>query len=217
MYLGITLLFKTKKDNPIEGILISCIIKFSLKKKNLQYSINLKVKEIIDHFDYEYIGINDIFYVTGLINSGEIIGRTTYYDYETLEKANTLIKSEEFIKYGLKEVNVKKVCFSVIYFCENYLNESFTILIKLVLSNSANVYEEVINICNSKDFINKIKSFSRENLKSINFLGLESIVPMKYDFDIFEILDGTFDNYESLKNEIITDEEFQEQLKDITR
>lgn len=217
MNIGITFLFKTKQNYPLEGVLISCVMVFDNEKEDLLSTINTRSKQIGEYLNYIYIGVNDVFYVTGLPKENEIIGRTTHYDFKTVNKSKLLIQTKKNI---LKELNNsdfhEKFCFSSIYFCENESGEGFTLSIKsIVNTNSIDAFEKVLSTSNKKYFKDKIKSFSVEEINTITFIGIEYIEPINYELNIFEILYGDFENRNSLEEEVITNDNLIDQFNDI--
>ncbi|WP_010522080.1 hypothetical protein [Aquimarina agarivorans] len=213
MYIGVTFLYKNNNDNLIEVVLISCIIEIpSIKDLT---NIDKKAKEISSKFNYEYLGINDLFHVTGKLTEGEIIGRTSYYELNTFDKSRSLIMDDSFFKNKSSIIN-KFYCFTTIYFCKNDINQNFTISIKSIFkNNSNNLHQQIHEISKNRTFLKKIISNSIDKIQSIEFVGIEDLYLIDLNMDIFETLFSNINEIQSIEDEIISEKKVKELITDI--
>lgn len=209
--IGVTLLFKKNNSKVVSGILKSIVV--TSTKIDLKNKIDNRANEIAKFYDYKFIGINDVFFVSGEIMQGEILGRTTDYDLDTLSKAKSIVSTEFSFDDSSKS---KHFNCSLVYFCENFDNDKFTISIITVLNSlTSSVIEDANHIANDISFIEKIKANSIEKIESIKYLGIEDIGEVELDFGVFQSFYAEFDDEESLKGEIISKDEMFSKLKDI--
>ncbi|WP_343616579.1 hypothetical protein [Flavobacterium sp.] len=211
MYIGLTLIFKEKDNQTISGILKSLV--FETRIENFRVKANKLGNKIAKHFHYTFLGINDVFIVSGELRQGEVIGRTTYYDIQDEKNAKKLIR-----KLDITAFNKHLKC-SLIYYCKNLDGEKFTITILTILENALeNVELTLYKLANNEFFKNKIIKISNDNLAIIDFIGIESVEIIENEdlkFNVFETLYSDFENLELLTNEIISETELNIELKDI--
>ena len=211
LIIGVTLLFKKNNTKFVSGILKSIVV--TSTKTDLKNEINKRANEISKFYDYEFIGVNDVFFVSGLIMQGEILGRTTDYDLDTLSKAKSIVSTEFSFDDSSKS---KQFNCSLVYFCKNFDNDKFTISIITVLNSSvSSVIEDANHIANDTPFIEKIKANSIEKIESIEYLGIEDIGEVELEFGVFQSFYAEFNDEKSLKDEIISKDEMFSKLSDI--
>ena len=92
MNTGVTLLFKIKNSQEIKGVLKSLVIDTSTQ--DFFESVLDIAKKIEKPYDYNYLGLNDIFVVSGIAQEASLLGRTTFYELNELSKAKTIISKE---------------------------------------------------------------------------------------------------------------------------
>lgn len=211
MKLGVTLLFKDENVENIKGVLKSTVIDSTFNNlKNSTANIGCK---IANDYNYSYFGINDLFVVSGEPKTGEFLGRTTFYDLDNKIKSTSLVTS----KFSTTGFSLSKTynC-SIIYFCENFDNEKYTISV-LTVVNSLNgeIFNIINEIANSSSFIDKVKSNSLEGLKSIDFMGIEEVNEIDLKHNVFQSFYSDFNNEEELKEELLSNEEIKEIAEDI--
>ncbi|MFD1603061.1 hypothetical protein ACFSJW_06825 [Flavobacterium artemisiae] len=209
--IGATLLFKKNNTKVVSGILKSIVV--TATKSDLKKKIDNRANEIAKFYDYKFIGINDVFFVSGQIMQGEILGRNTNYDLNTLSKAESIVSTE----FSFDDSSTSKHfnC-SLVYFCENFENDKFAISIITVLNSLApTVIEDANHIANDISFIKKIKASSIEKIKSIRYLGIEDIGEVELELGVFQSFYAEFNDEKSLKEEIISKEEMFLKLNDI--
>lgn len=212
MKIGVTLLFKEKQINTIKGVLKSTVVDFY--SNNLIESTKIISNKIKDYYNYEYLGINDLFVVSGDPERGELLGRNTYYELDSLNKAKSLLPNDD---YSLDRDTVSSTfnC-SIVYFCENNDGEKFAIsILSIVNSSLENLIPEIESLANSIDFVQKIKSNSLENLKKIDFIGIEDICEVDLKFNVFQSFYSDFNSEEDLEDELMSSKEIKDVLDDI--
>lgn len=211
LIIGVTLLFKKNNTKVVSGILKSIVV--TSTKTDLKNEIDNRANEIAKFYNYKFIGINDIFLVSGQITQGEILGRTTNYDLDTLSKAKSIISTEFSFDDSSKS---KQFNCSLVYFCKNFDNDKFAISIITVLNSSvSSVIEDANNIANDIPFIEKIKANSIEKIESIEYLGIEDIGEVEVEIGVFQSFYAEFNDEKSLKAEIISKDDMFSKLCDI--
>lgn len=211
--IGVTLIFKKKNVKKISGILKSIVVKSS--QKNIKKEIEKKVNEISDFYNYIYLGVSDVFFVSGDIQEREILGRTTYYDLDTIKKAKSLISKELLDNEHEKEQTLN---YSLIYFCKNLNEESFTIVVVTILNSFGDSLIKTGELIgNDVSFIQKIKDNSVEKINSAKFIGINDIGETDLDFNVIQTFYADFKSMKSLEMEIISDKEMELKLDDIIK
>lgn len=207
MYTGVTLLFYDEKPDSILGILKSLVLE--TKKSELVNRANILGKKIASADNYTYLGINDIFIVSGEAKEGEILGRTSYFDYNDIDKAKQLMNEFHKIETG------KFLC-SLIYFCSNNMGEKFTITVLTILElTTTPLKKQIEKIVNEIKFKNKIVEISVDRIDKIDFIGIESLEKTDLKFNVFETLYSDFDNLEILNEEILSSSDLNSILNDV--
>lgn len=208
MTLGITLLFQKESRSDIIGVLTSLCIdttKMSFYNDILQQAIRIS-----DCCNLKYLGINDIYKVTGKPAVGEILGRTLY-DELTTEKEAKHLASFDIQSLSRTDSNIKSC--SLVYFCKDNYSKTFTITVLTLLDLGVNdIQKKLTTMANSLSFLNKIKEVSVEKIISIEFIGVEDVFKMDSRLNIFEISEGTFDTFQELQKEIMNDKEIDIKL-----
>ena len=211
MNVGVTFVFYEKRTDSIFGILKSLVLE--VEKVNFNNKTDEIGNKIANHYGYFYLGINDVFSVTGKTKNGEILGRTTYYEYDKIVKAKTL--KNNFFKNPF-DYKINICACSLIYFCENDKGEKFTITVVTIVESEIINFENYIqNIANKEEFKNKIIKISIDGLTKLDYIGIESFKEIDLEFNIFETLYSEFKNLDSLSDEIIQIDNFNIMLDDV--
>ena len=207
MNVGITLVFKEKNNQLISGVLKSSVL--DVKTNNFKNEVNKLGNKIAKYYDYTFLGINDVFTVSGEAKQGEILGRTSYFDYDDITKSKEL--KNEFPKN-----ETGTFLSSLIYFCSNKIGEKFTLTVLTLLElTNIDFEKQVEQIANEVKFKNKIIEISVDGIDDLNFIGVESLEKIDLKFNVFETLYSDFEDLEQLTGEIISEEELNNKLKDI--
>lgn len=213
LIIGATLLFKKKDIEIISGILKSTVI--VVNEKSAENEIQQKGLEIANFYNYEYIGVNDVFYVSGDVVEGEILGRTTYYDLNTLRKAKSIVSNDFSFD---SDSNSQTFNCSLVYFCENSKGIKFTISAVTILNSSANSIIENANLtAKNPEIIRKIKTSSVENIVSALFVGIDDIGETDLKYKVFQSFYADFENIEDIKQEVISNKELKIKLGNVSK
>ena len=207
MNIGITLVFKEKDNDLISGVLKSLVL--DSKIDDFKNEVNELGNKIAKYYDYTFLGINDVFTVSGEAKQGEILGRTSYFDYDDITKAKEL--KNEFLKN-----ETGTFLSSLIYFCSNKIGEKFTLTVLTILELTNTDFEKQIQqIADEVKFKNKIIEISVDGIDELNFIGVESLEKTDLKFNVFETLYSNFDSLDILSEEIISSNDLDEILNDI--
>lgn len=208
MILGVTLLFQKTNRTYIVGVLTSlCIETTSISFYN---DVLEQATRISDHYNLKYIGINDIYKVTGKPAVGEVLGRILYNELKTLKDAETLAS---FDVWSLSKTDSNIRTCSLVYFCKDSYSKTFTITVLTLLNLEVNdIQKELEAMANSHSFLNKIKEVSAEKIIDIKFIGVEDIFKMDSKLNIFEISEGTFNTLKELQEEKMRENEINIKL-----
>lgn len=212
MDIGVTLLFKENDRNIIKGVLKSTVI-----DANTETFIDAAKElgsQIAKYYDYKYLGINDLFTVSGKVENGEILGRATFYELDELDKSETLTSNNNYSFNTKTELNSFNT--SLVFFCENNDNEKFTITVLSKFDSKNNeVLLDANKLGNNALFHEKIKTTSVEEIENIKFIGVEDICDIDLKFDVFQSLYSEFDDIEILEDELLLEDELKELIEDI--
>lgn len=213
MKIGATLLFKQITKNKVKGILKSIIIS-EIKKTKVLKETQDRGQEIATHYEYDYLGINDLFSVSGDIEPNAILGRTSFYDLDSLEKSKTLINKE--VLWLEEKDNLIFFNCSLVFFCKSIDEDNYTISVLSVIESSyKEVYNDAKKLGLKQGFQDKIKSNSIEKIVELHFIGIESVCHIDLKFDVFQTFIAEFDNEDELAEELLPDNDIGEIIKDI--
>lgn len=212
-FIGITLVYFIIEDNVIKGVLKSLIINTSFN--DFEKDIKLKSEELSKVFNLNYVGINDVFVVSGDFEENEILGRTTDYDIsdfrsfkeDSIELNKTLFSDES-----------KYYSCAVYYKCLDNKLEDLLIEIVVLLNLDKFNFAKKIDSLKGKMLKDKLKSISLDNLSNVEYIGLKEIneiSPLDASNYVFETLYSDFKSIDELKKETLTSRELKELLKDI--
>lgn len=213
MYLGITLIFKENDKQLISGILKSSVVNVEID--NCKNEATKFGNMIADFYDYTFLGINDVFSVSGEVKKGEVLGRTTYYELDTITKAKRIVNNSVFDELNFDDEFKKFKC-SLVFFCQNTLNEKYTITVNSILENKNKALKNNLKtLGENKSFQNKVIRMAKDDLRNLEYIGVESINETDLNFKVFETFYSEFDNITQLTEEQISDKELNIKLKDI--
>lgn len=210
MEIGVTLVFSDKTNNSISGILKSCTVNTS--SMNFKQDIESHANKIAEFYSYKYLGINDVFAVSGKAKVGEVLGRITYYDIDTLPKAKKLIRKDmEF----LGDSN-KKVSCSLLFFSKDLSESNITISIKtLLLLEKSKLSTSAYELANSNSFKGKIIDISVDGIRELQYVGIEDFQEADLKFNVFETYYSDFSNINELLGEILKFRYLKSKLLDV--
>jgi hypothetical protein len=190
MNIGITLLFSSFQDGKLLGILKSYTIFCKSKKDLITVASNKANEQIKLHFpEHKYLGIEDVFTVSGKIAEGEILGRSTFYDIKSILKTKNLVKKiKDFACNKSFFISPDYFCISAIYFCngtEKYNKYTFTVLTIIRGKSMNDAKKKFERVAVEHSFLNKISNISIEkfDVKKIKFIGIEDIFVVEEDIE----------------------------------
>jgi hypothetical protein len=170
---------------------------------------------IENYYNYKYLGINDLFVVSDYPKEGEFLGRITFYDVDTLEKTEPLLN--DTYSYKLDTSNEYFNC-ALIYFCVFDNGERFAISVSTILNSlKDNLFTKIKYLASSSDFTEKIKNQSLDGIKKIDYVGIEDICDIDLKFGVFQTMYSDFITIEDMEDEIMSNEDIKDMLKDICR
>jgi len=183
MDIGITLLHSVTEGNKLVGVLKSYVIECKDKHSVIDVAYKKAKDQINLNFpDYKFLGIEDIFSVTGKVAHGELMGRSTLYDIDSIDKAKELIQSEN-------DIDVKSqanyYCGSLIYFYKGKKSYSFSILTIVRGESKEAAIINLRNVATDSKMLNNIIRYSVEPIliNKIQFVGIEYINAITEDVD----------------------------------
>ncbi|EKT3958431.1 hypothetical protein [Flavobacterium psychrophilum] len=211
MYIGVTLVFCKEKHDSIEGILKSLVL--NTNKMNFEDEVHNVANEISEHYNAKYLGINDVFIVSGIPKEGEVLGRISYFEYDDRRKSEKL--KGNFSNTIIDCANRDFLC-SIIYFCQNDKKEFYTITVLTVIElNDGNFENKIKNIGNDSKFKDKVIETSIDGLNKLDYIGIERFEEICIEYNIFERLYSDFENLEFLVKEVIPNNELKMILEDV--
>ncbi|MBN1952729.1 MAG: hypothetical protein JW801_16120 [Bacteroidales bacterium] len=189
MYVGITLLYSFTERSNYFGALKSYVID-CIHVKSIIDSANNKAKEQIDRYfpSYSYLGLEDVFVVSGKAIEGEVLGRSSFYNLNVISESKELIK--EIKDYSVFKNSSKLTCafcVSVVYFYENVnMEDSFTFSILTIIEdkNVEGAIAKANLMAISDRFLKRIAPLSVEELNTdrVKYIGIEDVFLIEEDF-----------------------------------
>jgi hypothetical protein len=190
MNIGVTLLFSLQEDEIFYGLLKSYVIECK-DKNNFHQVVTQKVSGKIKlHFSNQrFLGIEDVFSVSGKAEVGEVVGRSTLYDLQSINQAKGLVKKDSEYSFLQIEDNIINpyVCVSILYFYEDNRNTNYTFSVLTLLKNAdiKKVVPKAKEIAKSKSFLYKLLKLSANKMyvSKIKYIGIEDIYLVEEDVD----------------------------------
>jgi len=211
MYIGVTLVFVDKEDKLISGILKSSVVE--VERSTIERDIRKLGVEIATYYKYNFLGINDVFVVSGNVIEGEVLGRTTYYEIESNKKAQELKIN---FSNKISDDILKMFNCSLIFFCKTENKEKFAITILSILKTKESDIEiKAKEIFDSSIFKNKVKNISVDHLIQLDYIGIAGFEKIDLKYNVFETLYSEFEDLSILIDEVLTTSELNEMLIDI--
>lgn len=216
-FLGITLIFYQKRNDSISGFLKS----YSVKRKaydalisNIEQIASLETKQnkVI------YLGINDIYKVSGKASAGELLGRSSLYDLNTYRLAKSLIGSS-LDSSSFLDRNEMRNCSLIYYYSGRKRKFTFTVLTILESESQEQFYEQAYKIGTCPKFLKKIKQNSSDsiNLKNVHFVGVESSFTIRdlYVTGCYQEFNASFGHIHFIKEELMSEKKIVKSLSKI--
>jgi len=230
MNIGLSLLFYSKTSKKIMGILKSYVL--NIKKLDVN-EITAKASDKADQqlkelpSNTRYLGVEDIYLVVGSCKEGSLLGRVTYYEYNSKVLAKSLVKKKsEYSFYGeelnssIKYFNVRAVYF---YRDTELKDDSFAFIATTIVK--ASTYSKALtagsDLVKSKSFKKKILRGSIERLQEANieFLGFNDVCPVFDRVDkggAYETFyNGNVSSIKELSRQLIQKSDIKKKLKSL--
>ncbi len=230
--IGVTLLYCSKKaEVGFAGILKSYILEYSQDSYIDELAKQKANDEIKLNPEYNYLGINDLFRVKGNFDEYSILSRISYFDFNTIEQAKTLILKRR--DYPFSEIESKGVnifASDLIYFFEDKSNseENFTFIIR-TLNSSLSIAEskkKAISIATHSQFLSNVSQFFYEegildfHLENLKFIGVQKIYPIFINMQkahCFEELHRDFNSIEDvIADNLLTQDSIKRKFESIS-
>ena len=178
MYIGITLLYSSYEKNKLVGLLKSYTLfcpnkSIVLSEINRFGTIQAKLKKC------NYLGIDDIYGVSGKATVGEVIGRTSFFELTTIDQASQLNQPLFNLKYNINN-NYLYNC-KLLYFYQENVNNGFCFEINTIMYGANLKTSKLKNYAMKKSIIYKIIKISLDinNLEKIKYIGVSGVQEIK--------------------------------------
>ncbi len=157
-----------------------------LSEKNIKKAADaiVSTKEIEEGF--EYVGLEDLFYVGGGLSEGNLLGRTSYLEYNTKTLGKKLVRSQQrLVSRNSAGQNIKYFNASLVYYYADPedRSDSFSVIITTIIKASSNkaalsrTKEVAAGSKLQKQIVNNyVDDLTRENLY---FLGIHELAPIE--------------------------------------
>ncbi|MEM6738431.1 MAG: hypothetical protein AAF620_20430 [Bacteroidota bacterium] len=221
MKVGITLLYSVLEESNLIGILKSYVIDCQ-NKYSIISEAQKKAEQQIDllYPNYKFLGVEDVFTVTGEVKEGELMGRSTLYDIDSIEEARKMVVNDTVFAIKAKNV-INHYCGSLVYFYEGD-EEKYAFTINAITKGEIKeVVENLKGLAASDKTINKIVKSSVESLdiNKINFLGIEDINVITEDIaqggSFLVLYNEEVQNEKELLSILPSKEELSEMIDDV--
>jgi len=183
MDIGITLLYSVTEENNLLGVLKSYVIECKDKYSVIDAAYKKAEEQInLNYSNYKFIGIEDVFSVTGKVAHGELMGRSTLFDIDSIDKAKELTRSEKDLDVS-KQANY--YCGSLVYFYEGEKGYAFTILAIVKETSKESVFKTLRDEATNNKTLDKIIENSVDSIvkNKIKFVGIEDVNAITEDVD----------------------------------
>lgn len=223
MDIGITLLFSVTEDNNLLGVLKSYVIECKDKYSVIDKAFKKAEDQInLNYPNYKFLGIEDVFSVSGKVGQIELMGRSTLFDIGSLTKAKELVGNEKDLDVS-NESNY--YCGSLVYFYEGGIKGekgyAFTILATVKGESKEIAFKNLKDIATNSKTIDKIAQNSVESIvvNKIIFVGIEDIEAITEDVEnggSFQVLfNDEFNTEIDLLSMLPSKEELDEIINDV--
>ena len=177
-FIGVNLLFAEEDDKTVIGHLISFILHRHKTFTEIQSKCKNMAKKYIttqkkNKIKVRYLGIEDVFGIVGPIENGALLGKASYFEYDTLSKAKSLIEKPEsfYCNYEFNKYLAEAI------FTAKDDQGLFTISCLALIEEkvSSEAVEKAIKTIKSKKFRGKVRRLDNETLNNLTFIGLRSL------------------------------------------
>tara|TARA_R110002012_G_scaffold294098_1_gene490032 strand:- start:9159 stop:9848 length:690 start_codon:yes stop_codon:yes gene_type:complete len=219
-HIGVTVIFYKKNNNLYEAVKSSYIIENASNFDIFKIKLSFKVKELLNfNFKgYKFLGVNDI-YISEKEGENNFLGRSSFYEYNSLEKSKEFILKENELEVALiKSTEFKKKNISYVYFNKDLEGKEFYSTIIIYSQTKGNVdLNGLLSIATSKLFKEKILRYSIEKLNEndLIFVGIADLYEIKNSGLFEQKLDVK--SIIELEDEIIIEENIEQAFNDVIK
>lgn len=199
--IGVTLLFYQKKTSNYIAFLKSYILK--IKGWN---DLQIEIKKIASrNKTLEYIGIEDVFHVSGTFGEKEILGKSYIDEVTKIKDAKKLLLKQS--KYTCnfqknKQKGSKWFLFSLIYFYHDKNTGdklSISCFTPILAVNVKNAKVKIRKFCETESFLKKIVllKLDRMSYTNLKYIGIEDISFVEEDAEKGGSFEYSFKKYKN--------------------
>jgi len=200
---GITLLFYKRKRRASTAYLRSFVVEVS-SLSNLK-STALKIGK--RNPEQTFVGIEDVFFVSGPIREGEVLGKSYIEEITSPEETKKLLlkrKSYSFHFQTIRATTGKKwYLVSMIYFYNNKKASdklAISCLTPVLAKNLSEVDAKIKAICQNISFLKKVLPFTIDRMEFTNltYIGIEDVTLIKKSLLNNGCFEESFNDYKNL-------------------
>lgn len=187
MDIGITLLYSLTEENNLLGVLKSYVIECKDKYSVIDVALKKAEEQVsLNYSNYKFLGIEDIFSITGNVAQSKLMSRSTLYDIDSITKAKKLLRSGKDLDVNIL---INYYCGSLVYFYERGTGSekgyAFTILATVKAESKEVAFKKLRNVAMNTETIDKIIDNSIEFIVAdrIKFVGIEYINAITEDVE----------------------------------
>jgi hypothetical protein len=224
-YVGVTLLFASRQEGRLEAWLKSYIIPGTSRQEVVEKADRIRKSQETGRADQPgdfvaYLGLEDVFCVGGPVRHGALLGRTTLWERDTLEGAESLVKQPDDFAFHeqQKDYEGKWYLADPVYFVglpeEEDLNRSISCHALIESTDQAKVIPRAFAVAESAEFQQQIMACDFEGLRrdQLRFVGFEDIRVVSEDVEkggAFLFLAREFDSMRKIRALRIKEEELR--------
>ncbi|RNA63543.1 hypothetical protein D1631_17300 [Chryseobacterium nematophagum] len=219
--IGITLLFYQRKKRNYIAFLKSYIVR--IKNWN---DLQIKIKKIVSVVErLEYLGIEDIFYVSGTFKEKEVLGKSYMDEIVKIKDAKKLLlKQDKYTcKFQINKQKEKWFLFSLIYFYNDKSigdRLSISCFTPIFAADVEKAKVKVRKFYETEVFLKKIVLFKLDKMSYTNlrYIGIEDISYVEEDVKkggAYECRFKTYRKFEKIKDLQPSTKKIQKSFKQV--
>jgi len=219
--IGITLLFYSKRKSNYTSFLKSYVLEIK-DWDDLQSEIK---KITLLNKALKYVGIEDIFYVSGLFGEKEILGKSYIDEITKIKDAKKLLLKQKKYTCNFQENNQKEkwFLFSLIYFYHDKNTGdklSISCLTPIFADNLKNAKIKVRKFCETEAFMKKIVLYKLDKMyyTNLKYIGIEDVSYVEENVEkggAYECSFKTYRKIEKIKDLLPSNEKMQTSFKQV--
>jgi hypothetical protein len=148
-------------------------IAISNRSKDILLAATNSLRRKAGKLGLTYVGISDAFKIGGRPDHKVFLGRTAYYDYNSMQKAERLVAEFDFLKL---QHHSSIFFISLVFFIEDKpIKDSFTIVFNIGIESIGTKLKDKINLIAQSNYIKNLIidcSLDVVNAKAIRFVGV---------------------------------------------